>query len=73
MPEFVARLAKFQATASKDDKHNVDVRFQLEAQDPLEPGDLLDLVGADLVVTFEVAPLPLTPMEEAIAQRNGRH
>lgn len=74
MPEFVAKLTRVQASESKKDDHNIDVRFSLECHDPLDPGDLIDLVGAELVVTFEPAPLPLLPMEEAIAQRsNGRH
>lgn len=74
MTQFVARLGKLLVTPAKAEAgHLRDVRLQLDAPDPIDPQDLLDLVGADVVVTIEPAPIPLSPMEEAIsAAVNGR-
>lgn len=75
MTQFVARLGKLLVTPAKENAgHLRNVRLQFDAPDPIDPADLLDLVGADVVITVEPAPLPLTPMEEyAATLPNGRH
>lgn len=67
MPEFAARVASVRITPSRADDVATVIRVIVEAHD-ITCDPLVELIDKQVAVRLDLLPLPLTPIETAIAE-----